>query len=306
MHTEMRNEHLEHTSVPQFLAIVLVVAGFAAGLGIMFFGAQSDPRSAAFAASYSGRVWILLIAAQVSFWAVVAMPLWSGLRSFRSHFPHELHGSLLQSIVFACVLVALLGLAPLSLPHIDDPLAHHSVKIGLISAMGVLVVGVPALLGMFWIRIVAASIDLQVPSSAGGDFGYLRDALQRLLRLTGATIALSTLSTGALQQALVENSAFVRSFPSQLVLLWGAGATVILMLAYVPAYLNLRGLGNALIDRLLPMPGLGSDAWFKWDLRRRSLSSYLQLDQNLLDRLESGILILAPLISAAISVAIPT
>jgi hypothetical protein len=60
-----------------------------------------------------------------------------------------------------------------------------------------------------------------------------------------------------------------------------------------------------LLARVLPMPSLGSNVWFDWDAKRRSLSAFLQLDQNLLDHLQSGIFIVAPLLSAAVSVAIP-
>jgi len=293
------------TSIHPLWAILLAVGGFLLGLGIMYFRAWSDPDSKNFVQSSSGSLWIFLIAAQVAFWAVVAIPLWSGLRTLHSAFRDLLSDSRLQSLLFAGILVALLSVAPRVLPRIDDPLLYHTWKIALISAMGVLVVGVPALVGMFWVRVVADSVARQEPDRDGAEYIYLRESLQRLLRVVGAAIGLSTLSTGTLQQALVQNSGGSRAFPSELVLLWGAGATVLVMLAYVPAYLSLRGLGHGLIARLLPMPALGSSAWFDWDAKRKSLSAFLQLHQNLLDRLQSGIFILAPLLSAAVSVAIP-
>jgi hypothetical protein len=298
-------EPLDQPSVNSFLAMVLAVGGFLLGLGIMYFAARRDPRSAAFVESPSGKVWILLIAAQVAFWAVVATPLWLGLRTLLRAFRDQLRGSRLQSVLFAGIFLALLSLAPRVLPKVDDPLAYHEWKIGLISAMGVVAVGVPALVGMLWVRIVAESVQPRVPTRDGEVYRHLRDSLQRLLRLVGAAVGLSTLSTGALLQALAENSPQSTSVSSQLVLLWGAGATVLVMLAYVPAYLSLRALGQGLITRVLPMPALGSSDWFDWEAKRKSLSAYLQLDQNLLDRLESGIFILAPLLSAAATVAVP-
>jgi hypothetical protein len=185
----------------------------------------------------------------------------------------------------------------------DDQRVARDVLVA--SLMGLLAVGVPALVGMFWVRVVAEAFAQREPDPHASEYTYLRDSLQRLLRVVGATIALSTLSTGALQQALVENGPESQSFPSELVLLWGAGATVLLMLAYVPAYLSLRALGLRLISHLLPMPALGSSEWFDWDAKRKSLSAFLQLDQNLLDRLQAGVFILAPLLSAAVTVAIP-
>jgi hypothetical protein len=305
----MEDESLNHTSIHPLWAMLLAVGGFLLGLGIMYFRAWSNADSTQFVQSSSGRVWILLIAGQVAFWAIVAIPLWSGLRTLHGAFRPQLEGSLLQSFVFAVVFTGLLSMAPRVLPRIDDPLAYHEWKIALISAIGVLVVALPALVGMFWVRVVAESIagsvTRQEPDREGNEYDYLRESLERLLRLVGAAIALSTLSTGALQHALNENAARSDAFSTELVLLWGAGATVLVMLAYVPAYVSLREWGYGQVARLLPMPALGSSEWFEWEARRKNLNAYFQLDRNLLDRLQSGIFILAPLLSAAVSVAIP-
>jgi hypothetical protein len=292
-------------SVHPLWTVLLAVGGFLLGLGIMRVGADTGQASRAFAGSFSGKLWILLIAAQVSFWAVVAIPLWSALRAFQRTFRQELEGSRIQSFLFAGIFLALLSLSPRVLPTINDPLTGHTWKIPLISAVGVLSVGLPALVAMFWVRVVAVFPARHQSDEDGSAYVYLRESLQRLMRLLGATIALSTLSTGALQQALTVNAGTSNAFPSELVLLWGAGATVLLMLVYAPAYLALRALGYGLIARLLPMPALGSNDWFDWDGRRKSLTGFLQLEQNLLDRLQAGIFILAPLLSAAVSVAIP-
>ncbi len=77
------------------------------------------------------------------------------------------------------------------------------------------------------------------------------------------------------------------------------------MAAYVPAYLKVQAWGKVLVTSLLGERALGSDEWFDWDARRKTLDAYLQIDQGLLDRLESGIFILAPLLAAAVSVAVP-
>jgi hypothetical protein len=299
------DDSLDHPSLNPFLAALFAVGGFLVGLAIMYFDARTDIRSISFVDSSSGRLWILLIAGQVAFWAVVAVPLWSGLQGFHRMFREQLRGSRLQSVFFAMTFLALLSLAPRVLPKIDDPLAHHGWKIGLVSVFGVLTVGLPALVGMLWVRIAANRVRPADLTRESDMYGHLRVSLQRLLRLLGAGVGLSTLSTGALQQALVENSRLSTPFPSQLILLWGAGATVLVMLAYVPAYLSLQDLGRGLINRVLPMPAFGSSDWFDWDAKRKTMSAYLQLDQSLLDRLESGIFILAPLLSAAVAVAVP-
>jgi fumarate reductase subunit D len=107
------------TSIHPLWAILLAVDGFLLGLGIMYFSAWSDPESKDFVQSSSGSLWIFLIAAQVAFWAVVAISLWSGLKTLHGAFRDLLSGSRLQSLLFAGIPVGLLSVAPRILRRIE-------------------------------------------------------------------------------------------------------------------------------------------------------------------------------------------
>jgi hypothetical protein len=286
---------------------VLGVAGFVLGLEIMFFDDRHTLKSAAFVDSPSGWVWMVLIAAQVAFWAIVTIPLWSGLRRTHRRYARQLKGVRIRSMLLGGLFLALPVAALFIGAHLDglsDPLYYHKRKIGLISALSWGIVVLPALTGMFWVYTAADRVSREDPSDVDR-FTDLRDSLQRLLKLLGAVIALSTLSTGALLQAMVDNARTPVRLPSELALLWGGGATVLMMAAYVPAYLKVQGWGQTLVRRLLPEPALGSGDWFDWDTRRKTLGAYLQVDEGLLDRLQSGVFVLAPLLAAAASVAVP-
>lgn len=295
-------------SLDPLWSMLLAVAGFLVGVGIMSFDAWASARSRSFMDSFSGRFWILLIGAQTAFWAVVAIPLWSGLRRFRETFRQELRGSLLRIVLFAGIFLALLFAAPRATRlSIDNPLVGHVWKINLLTAISALAIAIPALVGMFWVRVLASSFDPKDEAERDSPrYLLLRDSLHRLLQLVGAVVALSTLGTGALRQALFANGrADAATFPPEGVLLWGAGATILVMLAYVPAYVTLRAAGQRLVMQLLPMPPLGTESWFAWNSKRKELNDFLQLDRNLGDQLQASIFILAPLLSAALSLAIP-
>jgi hypothetical protein len=300
-----RDEAKYEPSIDPLVAIVLGVAGFVVGLAIMFYESRHSDPSAEFVDSTSGWVWMVLIAAQVAFWAVVAIPLWSGLRNRHHRYTACLDGSRIRSVLFAALFVAVPAAALRVTPPMNglsDPLYYHQTKIAVISVLSWGTVVLPALVGMFWVYTIA---DRLAPEGDVEDYTDVRDSLQRLLKILGAVIALSTLSTGALLQAIAEKAPKSAPPLSELALLWGGGATVLLMAAYVPAYLKVQAWGKALVTSLLGERALGSDEWFDWDARRKTLDAYLQIDQGLLDRLESGIFILAPLLAAAVSVAVP-
>jgi hypothetical protein len=115
-----RDEAEYEPSIDPLVAIVLGVAGFVVGLEIMFYDRRhsipsADP-SAKFVDSTSGWVWMVLIAAQVAFWVVVAIPLWSGLRNRHHRYAACLDGSRIRSVLFAVLFVAVPAAASLVTP----------------------------------------------------------------------------------------------------------------------------------------------------------------------------------------------
>jgi hypothetical protein len=287
--------------------MVLGAGGFFAGVGLLLIGYRHNQTSSHFVASYGGKLWIILIGVQTAFWAIAFGPLWSALRRFSREFEEELRGSFRRIIAFDALFVVLLVAAPaLARYPAVNPLAGHAWKILLLTMIAAVAIGIPALTGIFEVRVASqASLRPHVRDLNGDGYLSLRDNLQGFLRIAGASIALGTLATGGLRQAVLANGAQPSSFPADIVLQFGALLTILLSLAYVPAFVSLRTAGRALVERLLPMPDLGGAAWFDWDSKRKTLNEFLQLDQSMFDRLQASLFILAPLLTAALSLAIP-
>jgi hypothetical protein len=287
--------------------MVLGVAGFFAGVGLLIVGYRADQASIDFVASYGGKLWIILIGVQTAFWAIAFGPLWSALRRFSRRFEVELRGSFRRIIAFDALFLALLAGSRAVAGYRElNPLAGHGWKLTVLTMVGAVAIGLPALTGIFEVRVVGqSSLRPDVRDMDGAHYLALRDNLQQFLRIAGATIALATLGTGALRQAVLANGTAPSSFPADIVLQYGALLTILLSLAYVPAFVCLRNAGRDLVARMLPMPDLGGAAWFEWDSKRKTLNEFLQLDRSMFDRLQAGLFILAPLLAAALSLAVP-
>jgi hypothetical protein len=76
--------------------------------------------------------------------------------------------------------------------------------------------------------------------------------------------------------------------------------------AYAPAYHALLRLGRRIRDALLPKRPAPKDPGFgDWYATRGNLTELMQIEVGIYQRLQTTILILSPLISAALSLAIP-
>jgi hypothetical protein len=90
------------------------------------------------------------------------------------------------------------------------------------------------------------------------------------------------------------------------VLEYGGFLTVLVAFAYAPAHHALSRLGVRIRDELLPARPPPKDPDFAgWYSTRKNLTELLQLDVGAYQRLQTAVLILSPLISAALSLAIP-
>jgi hypothetical protein len=283
------------------------LGGFVLGLEIMFVDDRHSVLSDTFVDTTSGWVWMIFIAAQVAFWAVVAVPLWSGLRRMHRRYARQLEGVRIRSVLFGGLFLALPVAALFVGGHLNglsDPLYNHRRKIGLVSALSWGTVVMPALTGMFWVYTAADRVSHEDPGDIDR-FTDLRDNLQRLLKLLGAVIALSTLSTGALLQAMVDNAPTPVRLPSELVLLWGGGATVLIMAAYVPAYLKVQGWGQTLVRRLVPEPAPDPVTGSSGTRGGRPSAPTSRSMRVYSIGCKSGVFVLAPLLAAAVSVDVP-
>jgi hypothetical protein len=78
--------------------------------------------------------------------------------------------------------------------------------------------------------------------------------------------------------------------------------SVFLAALFVPTYVRLQAVGNALADRYAPPANPAVEGWEEAAERRRRLAELLRLDATPLAAFQAGAVILAPLASSVISV----
>jgi hypothetical protein len=133
----------------------------------------------------------------------------------------------------------------------------------------------------------------------------LRQLLQRLLAAVGSLVALSTLAVGSsvvLERNLPGGAGDVGAarVPPQFVLVFGGLGSLLVALFYVPAATALQRRGQALCDELFPLreadeaPVILSVAE-----DRHKLEQLLGVDRGVVVDLQSGLVILGPLLASA-------
>lgn len=172
--------------------------------------------------------------------------------------------------------------------------------------------GAPGAVVAVGIRQVAR--DESAPDNEGEQVALLvtlRRLLQRLLPAEGSLVALSTLATGAvlaLQQSLrtVSEPDAASGLPPQFVLVFGGAGSLLVALFYVPAATALQRRGERLRDKLLPLEkahevsailGLAED--------RHKLEQLLGIDRSAVADLQTGLIILGPLLASAAATFLP-
>ncbi len=126
----------------------------------------------------------------------------------------------------------------------------------------------------------------------------LRQLLAALLAALGALVALATVALGAALQVTQ------RSQPTEVVV-FGAALSVIVAVSYAPAAGALTGSARQVCREITPLGGLtAADLPARLDERRR-METALGVDRGLLADLQSGIIIVAPLLASAAAAFLP-
>ena len=299
-------EHRAEVSLPSTMALAVRAAvGFAAGVVLLQINAHGSAQSRGFVSHGEATLWITLIGIQTAFWAVVASYAWQMARHYLPRSREDFK-RIAASVAVIFVLLVGVPFAALLAEGPVNPLWGAVWKILLVTAAGFFLVGLPSLLGILGTQAFAVrNLDATIEESDIEGFIELRDDLNRFLALLGATIGLAVLSTGALRNAVLVFKPTVK-LPAEAVLEYGGFLTVLVVFAYAPAYYALIRLGLKIRDALLPKrPPPQESAFSDWYSTRKNLTDLLQLDVGAYQRLQTGVLILAPLLSAALSLAIP-
>lgn len=258
------------------------------------------------AAAFLGvSVWVVLSAAGRS---EAAFPVWAALvlsmapvnvmvfgSGVRATF--ELGGPVRRAGLVASCVVALVA-AGLALGLV---LSGSGLNRGFVLVSAALVACVPTLAGL--IRI--AALARRVPTGSVGEqvthLELLLRVARRLLVGAGALVALTTVSLGAAVILQREVQAG-QEHSSDVVLIFGGVGSALLAAAYLPAAVGIRARAGRLASHLFPLPAGDDAAVVLGALRDRSeFVRLLGTDRTVWNDLQSGSVILAPLLAAALT-----
>lgn len=218
------------------LVVLPAVAFMAVGLWVLW-DATSTAKSMAFVATPQFALWWLLICVQGALWTLVLGFVWitvsrrvSELRGEGALTPRTLiaFGVAIAILVLLCFVplsylrgsyLGIVTVAPdqILLPS-EFPLAHHRLKMNVITSIGVLL-ALLAIIGMFATALAFNRLQPSRPPSRGDlrRFLALRRELDALPAMTGLLIGMATLAAGGLRGAVLaaNNQPYFEQHPNE-------------------------------------------------------------------------------------------
>jgi hypothetical protein len=283
--------------------VAVVVVAFAAGAALVLVPPGSGPLL--FRETPAYPVWGFLIATVCGSCPIV----WSHGRRALALLPAR-RPPVLEALGYGvgvpALIVAYMWVGGVAFSHVShvrlvDELPHLRERFTIVYLAVALAVA-PGIVAMS--RVGGASLR---GNGRTADLVAWRATLQSQLAALGALVALSTLTTAAFRNAILE--AFPgreNEFSAADVLLFGAWLTVFLALVYVPPSERLRRQAQALVDDAFPIPDQFDGDWQQQLQRRRDLAALLRIDETSRSSIQNALIIGGPLITSALTLLIPT
>jgi len=279
------------------LAVVVIVA---AAAGVALAKVPLSSAALPFRQTASYPVWVFLVAVVCGLCPIV----WSHGRGALTQLATRrsvMREALWYGACAAAVIVAYEIVVPVFVIHGPSPLPYIKVRFVAIY-VAVALAAAPGVLAMRRIGDISLCGDGQA-----ADLVAWRAILQSQLAGLGTLVVFGTLTTAAFRNATLEvPKARPADFPPEYVLLFGAGLTVILALAYVPPSERLRRRAQAVVDEMFPVPNHFDGDWQEQLQQRRDLSAALRTDETSRNSIQNALIIAGPLISTALALLIST
>lgn len=275
------------------LTATLASGGVALGCGLAYT-----------ASGRGGPLWYVWAPAAVALCAASGFVFGYGLCRWRDL--SELQPVPLRRTTASMVILGLIGTLGVNVTRLIPGGETTGWRNGLMLTLAIWA-GLPAAVTMFGIRFAA----LHAPPSLGEGAQFelllkLRRLLQRLLTAIGSLVALVTLQTSALLALQRDLTPSGSHRPREYVLVVGAFGTLLIALAYQPAWTALHQGASRLAEKLFPLATLSKpeDVLTAVDHRHKAMD-LLGAQGSLLTDLQAGVIVLGPLLVGAASVWIP-
>jgi hypothetical protein len=237
--------------------LVLGTAGFFAGWLLARVGAGSGSGvAAAFTDTAHYKLFSLVLGLEMLFYAIAAPVCWfTVIQTRRLYAPAKLiWPAVVLALLAAFLMVALL---PLLAPELAQIARHQRLRTDVATIVAFLAVVAPCFVGIITLRMAAQ----ERPQFKAADEmirvgQQIQSRLRFYLAMLAAAIGLGVVVLSTIRSAVAEQLGAIeidRDFPSNLIVLYGAAFSVILLVVYGPAERALNSWLRAETDRLCPL-----------------------------------------------------
>lgn len=211
-----------------------------------------------------------------------------------------------RAVVVPTIAVGLVGIVvPLVTAFMSGP-AHIHWRVQPLVAFAILA-SLPTAAVMFGVRHVALTASPALETGATlALLMALRRLHQRSLAALGSLAGLVILQFGALLAFERSVGSDFGSRPPEYILVFGGFSSLLVALVYVPGWSVLQRCGSELCERLFPVAALDEALAIASAVEsRQKIEQALGVNQSLVADMQSGVIILAPLVASAAAVFLP-
>jgi hypothetical protein len=278
----------------------------AAAVGVMYIDWPFPKDDKSFTTTGQFLLWVSILAAQAALWAVLSFPVAASLRVLwrfgENNWAHITAATCAIGAGWLFIMLASL-FARSKYVHVELHFPHWNAKVAVFTVFGGAVATASALgMVLVWSGLtgLADKVEKRTAAEASiGDLLLLREHLQRLLTIEGAIIGAAVLSYAGLRNAVLGETP-KKSFPPELLLIYGGAFSIALALVWAPIYALFVSVGGGLCDSVIAERGTG-ESWTEWHTRRTTAADAIGIRMSFTESFRSAVAILTPLGSALLA-----